>query len=67
MQLTDDKNMAILHVVATDRKALDALLNDKRAEIRVFEIGKHGKDTIEQEMKKYKKDFDLGKFRVVAQ
>ena len=65
-QMTDDKSMAIVHVVAASRKALDAIVNDKRAEIRVFEIGKHGKDTIEQEMKKYKKDFDLRKFQVVA-
>ena len=53
-------------LVAASRKALDAIVNDKRSEIRVFEIGKHGKDTIEQELKKYKKDFDLRKFQVVA-
>jgi hypothetical protein len=56
MQLTDDKSMA-----------LDGILNDKRAEIRVFEIGKRGKAEIEKELKKYRKDFDLDKFRVVAQ
>ena len=66
MQMTDDKNMAILHLVAADRAAFDAILNDKRPEIRVFEVGKHGKDTIEQEMKKYKKDFTLDSIRVVA-
>jgi hypothetical protein len=67
MQLTDDKSMAIVHLVAVNRKALDGILNDKRAEIRVFEIGKRGKAEIEKELKKYRKDFDLDKFRVVAQ
>lgn len=67
MQATDDGNMAILHVVAASRKALDAILNDKRAEVKVFELGKHGKDAIETEMKRYKKDFNLEKFEVSAQ
>jgi hypothetical protein len=66
VQPTDDKSMAIIHLVAVNRKALDGILNDKRAEVRVFEIGKHGKDEIEKELKKYRKDFDLDKFRVVA-
>ena len=51
--------MAILHVVAANRKALDAILSDKRADVRVFEVGKHGKESIETELKKYKKDFSL--------
>ena len=65
-QMTDDRKMAIVHLVATNKKAFDALVNDKRLDIRVFEVGKHGKDTIETELKKYKKDFSLEKFRVVA-
>ena len=47
VQMTDDRKMAIVHLVAANRKAFDAIMNDKRGEIRVFEIGKHGKDTIE--------------------
>ncbi len=66
MQMTDDKNMAILHMVAADRAAFEAILNDKRPEIRVFEVGKQDRDTIEREMKKYKKDFTLDSLRVVA-
>ena len=66
MQPTDDKNMAILHLVATNRKALAAILDDKRGEVRVFEVGKDRKDSIETEMRRYKKDFSLDKFRVVA-
>ena len=64
--MTDDKNMAILHMVAADRAAFEAILNDKRPEIRVFEVGKQDRDTIEREMKKYKKDFTLDSLRVVA-
>ncbi|HXE64183.1 MAG TPA: hypothetical protein VN519_11625 [Bryobacteraceae bacterium] len=67
MEFTDDKNMAIIHVVAVDRHAFDAILADKRTDIRVFEIGKDSKDTIEKEMRKYKKDFSLDSFQVVAQ
>ena len=67
VQPTDDGNMAILHVVAANKKALDSILNDKRADVRVFEIGKHGKESIETELKKFKKDFSLEKFEVSAQ
>jgi hypothetical protein len=67
IQLTDDKSMAIIHLVASNHHAFDALLNDKRPEIRVFEIGKHDRATIERELRLVKKDFDLDKFRVVAQ
>ena len=67
MQLTDDKNMAIVHLVAANPRAFDAVLNDKRPEIRAFTIGKDSKDTIEKEMQKYRKDFSLATFQVVAQ
>src|SRR5438874_13673268 len=66
MQLTDDKHMAIVHLVAANRTAFDAILNDKRSDIRVFEIGKHGRNAIETELRKYKRDFDLDQFQVVA-
>jgi hypothetical protein len=66
-QITDDKKMAIVHFVAVDRKAFASILADTRAEIRVFEIGKHSRDAIEKEMKKYKQDFDLDSLEVVAQ
>ncbi len=67
MQLTDDKSMAIIHVVAANRRAFDPILADKRSEIRVFEIGKDSRAAIEAEMQKYKKGFDLTKFEVWAQ
>jgi hypothetical protein len=67
MQLTDDKSMAIVHLVASNRAAFAAILADTRPEIRVFEIGKNSRAQIEAEMQKYKKGFDLSKFEVRAQ
>ena len=58
-QIADDGRMAIVLYVAADRKAFESILADKRSEIRVFEIGKHDRKTIETELRKYKKDFDL--------
>jgi len=66
MQPTDDRSMAILHVVAADRKAFDGLLNDRRAEIRVFEIGRDSRAAIETEMRRYSRQFSLDSLRVVA-
>lgn len=67
MQLTDNKHMAIVQLVAADRHAFDAIFADKRSDIRVFEIGKDKTDDIEKELKKFKHDFDLASFQVVAQ
>jgi len=67
VQPTDDRSMAIIQVVAVNRGAFAAIFADKRPEIRVFEIGKDKKEAIEAEMRKYKKDFSLDAFRVLAQ
>jgi len=64
---TDDGKMAIVHMVAVDHHAFDAVLADKRSEIRVFEIGKDTRQAIEAEMQKYRKNFTLDSLRVVAQ
>ena len=66
-QITDDGQMAIIHIVAVDRQAFSPILADKRPEIRVFEIGKDSPDAIEKELKKYKKDFSLNSLQVLAQ
>jgi len=66
MLTSDDGNYALVHLVAVNRKAFDPILNDKRPDIRVFEIGRDKKDDIEKELKTFKKDFDLEKFQVVA-
>lgn len=63
---TDDKRMAILQLVARDRHAFESLMSDKRPEVKVFEIGTHGKELIETALKLVRKDFDLEKFQVVA-
>ena len=65
-QITDDKHMAIVQMVAVNRNAFQAVLSDKRPEIRVFEIGKDRPEVIEAAMKAFKKDFTLDSLRVVA-
>ena len=64
-QLTDDKNMAIVHMVAANHAAFNAVLADKRPEIRVFEIGKTPA-AIEAALQPFKKGFSLSQFQVVA-
>ncbi|HWB99349.1 MAG TPA: hypothetical protein VG672_21720, partial [Bryobacteraceae bacterium] len=67
MQKTDDGKMAIVHMVAADPAAFKRILADTRSEIRVFQIGKESPALIEAEMRKYKKDFSLDSFEVMAQ
>ena len=67
MQLTDNGQMAIVHYVAVDRKAFEGLRNEKREEVRIFEIGKDKPEAIEKELRKFKKDFILDSLQVVAQ
>src|SRR5579884_899874 len=66
-QPADDKKMAIVQYVAVYRSAFNAILADKRPEIRVFEIGKTQPAAIEAEMRKFRKDFSLEAFKVHAQ
>jgi hypothetical protein len=66
-QLTDDKKMAILHVVATNRAAFAPILADARPEVKVFEIGKNSAAAIEGALGAVKAGFSLSKFQVVAQ
>ena len=65
-QLTDDKSMAIVHMVAANHAAFNAVLADKRPEIRVFEIGKTPGAAIEAALQPFKKGFSLSQFQVVA-
>lgn len=67
MLTSDDGTMAIVQVVAADRHAFDSILADKRSEMRVFEIGKDKPEAIQNELRKFRKDFDLQNFQVVAQ
>ena len=67
MQLTDDRKMAIVHYVSVDRGAFSNILADARPEVRVFEIGKDSRASIETEMRKYKKNFNLDTLQVKVQ
>ena len=67
MQISDDGKMAIIQIAAADHHAFDSILADTRPEIRVFEIGKDSASTIEKELQKFKKNFDLENFQVVVQ
>jgi hypothetical protein len=60
-------NMAIVHLVASNRHAFDPVFADTRPEVLVFEIGKDSRAAIEAAMQKFAPGFDLSKFSVVAQ
>ena len=59
--------MAIVHLVAANHHAFDAILADKRPEIKVFEVGKDSRAAIEGALGPVKAGFDLSRFQVVAQ
>jgi len=63
-QPSDDGRLALVEFVARDRAAFQAIFNDKSIGA-IFEKGRHPKDDIEKELRKYKKDFDVDKFGTV--
>lgn len=67
-QLTDDNKMAIVQIVAPDRRAFDTIFQaiPSRPDIQVFEIGKDSKTTIENAIGKVKQGFSLKNFGVAA-
>jgi hypothetical protein len=67
MQLTDDKSMAIIHIVAANRSAFQGVLSDKRPEVLVFEPGVQAKAAIELALQQFSKNFSLSTFEVLAQ
>src|SRR5574340_669669 len=50
---------ALVEFVARDRSAFKAILGDKRADVKWFEKGKAKKADIEQEFRKYRRNFDI--------
>lgn len=66
-QLTDDKQMAIVHYVAVDRSAFKSILADTRPEVLVFEIGKDSRAKIEAAMQQHKDGFNLDTLKVPVQ
>jgi hypothetical protein len=58
-QLSDEGNRAIVEFVLRDKASLDAIVKDSRT-IKAFEKGKHQRKEIESEVRKHKKDYQLG-------
>jgi len=65
-QATDDKKMAIVHLVAVNHHAFDAILADARSGVKVFEIGKTPLTAIESALGLSIGGFKLDQLRVVA-
>lgn len=63
MQLTDDKQSAIVEFVGIDAKSLEFITQSKAPGVKVFERGKTTKQEIEAEMKKVKAAFQLDSFQ----
>ena len=61
-ELSDDKKTALLEIVGRDEEALTELRNAKRADVKIFELGKATKEEIQAEFRKYKPGFDADKF-----
>lgn len=60
-EISDDGMSAVLELVAASKSAFAPMLNQSRADVKVFEPGKVTKDEAEREIKKIKKDFDIEK------
>lgn len=63
-QVSDDGQVALVELVARDRRALAPVLNDRRPEVKVFERGKARAAEIEAEFRKHTRDFDLDRLQV---
>ena len=63
-QLSDDGKSALVEFVAHDHAGLAGILRDReyRQDLVVFEKGRHKREDIEREFRKYKKDFNLDNF-----
>jgi hypothetical protein len=63
-QVSDDGQVALVELVARDRKALEPVLNDRRPGVKVFERGRTRAVEIETEFRKHKRDFQLDRLQV---
>jgi len=59
MQLSDDKTMALVEIVAANRNVLLSTITSTAAGVVIFEQGKASKALIEAEFQKYKAGFTL--------
>ena len=62
---SDDKKLALVEFVALNPAAFQAILADKRPQVKTFRRGSTKKDDIDKEFKKYRKDFDINRFGMV--
>ncbi len=58
-QESDDGTCALVELVARDRAAFKAILEDRDPRVKVFQKGKDKRDDIQAEFRKHKADFDL--------
>jgi hypothetical protein len=61
---SDDGRFALVEFVARDRAAFKEILEDRRADMKVFEKGAAKRPDIEAEFGKFRKNFDLDRFGV---
>ena len=57
-QVSDDGKFALVEFYASDNKAFSSILASRGPNVKVFERGKSEKTDVEEEFKKYKRDFN---------
>jgi hypothetical protein len=57
-ELSDDGKYALVEFVAQDRAALAHIVSDART-VKAFEKGKHKRDDIERELRRFRRNFSL--------
>jgi hypothetical protein len=65
--LSDDRTLALVEFVAPKRSAFQPILSANQPGVKIFERGKSTRQDIEQEFRKYKKNFSLSQLEVTAQ
>jgi hypothetical protein len=65
-QESDDGRYALVEFVALDQTAFAPILEekDRRVDLKVFVKGKDRRDDVETEFRKFKRNFDIERFRV---
>jgi hypothetical protein len=62
---SDDGKFALVEFVGSDRKAFEAIFKSTRADVKWFDHqnGRATAEAIDEEFRKFKKDFDFKKFK----
>lgn len=61
-ELSDDGQFALVEFVARDKKALEAITESTRADVKAFRKGKARRQDVEQEFGKHKKNVNWEQF-----